>query len=908
MIHLSVYCFVLFLLVQPVYAARISGGGGGGGGGGANVSINGVPEANPNFSTGRDIRITNSSGVVTASPAYYLDVRDFGAVCDGVTNDAASIQAALTAVSNGGTVVVDGSNGLCAIGAPGIRLTGKTDVTVEGRNGGGFVAMASLETGGQTHSLTPGRYLWVIDAGVRITVRALRFQDAATPVQAGFLFAQCTECVIERNMLIGGGSGNTGSVNAQMMLRGGIRNIVQQNRFRDSNTGTGDNARCLWLGDNVAVARIEQDDIVRDNIVTGCRASAIVYNGTGGLLEGNIVETVGNGSGFSVASHVGTEQVHNQELKIVGNTVLNAAYHGIQLYASSVTNNGRNQRLTIANNTIRQANGAGIYLLNTTHATVTGNVIADVGNISSDAGIYVLGSSSDLVLAHNVLAGRAPDVNSTFRYGIRINASDAVTCERIVIQGNSITHAQYMGIEVATGSTGTVRNVQILDNNIHNTWNTSFGHGIRITGDAGASETITDVMIAGNTITSSAGFDIRLHATLDTATARIYVDPFTNRFTTAQNVGYTGVAVLADGTATPSVRYGTQWRVSSAVPRTITAFTNGRPGQFLYLLFDDANTTIQHGSTIQLAGAASYTAQANDILVLTLDGTVWREVTRSRVGGGGGGGIGGSTGSTDRAVILANGTGGSTIQGSLCTVSTTGQMNCPDGFVSGDTGIGIVTLREGAAPGPPAGAGQHRLYFDQADSALKSHEQGGSIVRYHSNATDLPFEQWLEVAACQNNVAQAIVDLPTANAPTVACNLSGERGHLNFDPNSDQVFNWRYRLPSGYTGLTLIFRYRVTSSDVTTFVRWCAQLASVGYGEASDPVLPARGTSNCITGPVYNTANREVEVMLSQPTCTACAEGRVVYGQIGRHGTDVSDTATGTAQLIGMTVIVTRRL
>lgn len=53
--------------------------------------------------------------------------------------------------------------------------------------------------------------------------------------------------------------------------------------------------------------------------------------------------------------------------------------------------------------------------------------------------------------------------------------------------------------------------------------------------------------------------------------------------------------------------------------------------------------------------------------------------------------------------------------------------------VSG-SGTGVVTLLEGTAPGAGAATGEHSVYFDSADSLLKSHENGGSVVTYHSTA------------------------------------------------------------------------------------------------------------------------------------------------------------------------------
>ena len=41
---------------------------------------------------------------------------------------------------------------------------------------------------------------------------------------------------------------------------------------------------------------------------------------------------------------------------------------------------------------------------------------------------------------------------------------------------------------------------------------------------------------------------------------------------------------------------------------------------------------------------------------------------------------------------------------------------------------------EGTAPGAGGSAGLHNVYFDSADSLMKSHENAGSVVTYYSTA------------------------------------------------------------------------------------------------------------------------------------------------------------------------------
>ena len=103
-------------------------------------------------------------------------------------------------------------------------------------------------------------------------------------------------------------------------------------------------------------------------------------------------------------------------------------------------------------------------------------------------------------------------------------------------------------------------------------------------------------------------------------------------------------------------------------------------------------------------------------------------------GGSGSGTIGGTLGSTDNAVPRANGTGGSTIQASGCTISDSDVLTCAGGFSAGTSGTGTLAMLEGTAPGAAANAGEHNLYFNSSSSLLESHENGGSVVTYHSTA------------------------------------------------------------------------------------------------------------------------------------------------------------------------------
>lgn len=82
------------------------------------------------------------------------------------------------------------------------------------------------------------------------------------------------------------------------------------------------------------------------------------------------------------------------------------------------------------------------------------------------------------------------------------------------------------------------------------------------------------------------------------------------------------------GTTTPSVSGVSYMVIANSAPTTITNFTGGQAGQVIYLLFDDANTTVNR-SNAYLAGGTNFVSTANDTLTLVSDGTYWYEIARS---------------------------------------------------------------------------------------------------------------------------------------------------------------------------------------------------------------------------------------------------------------------------------------
>jgi hypothetical protein len=71
------------------------------------------------------------------------------------------------------------------------------------------------------------------------------------------------------------------------------------------------------------------------------------------------------------------------------------------------------------------------------------------------------------------------------------------------------------------------------------------------------------------------------------------------------------------------------WWAANSGATTITTFDGGATGDVIYIKFNNANTTIQDNTGIQLAGGANKNFNSDDVLVLLHDGTNWLEVSRS---------------------------------------------------------------------------------------------------------------------------------------------------------------------------------------------------------------------------------------------------------------------------------------
>jgi hypothetical protein len=179
-----------------------------------------------------------------------------------------------------------------------------------------------------------------------------------------------------------------------------------------------------------------------------------------------------------------------------------------------------------------------------------------------------------------------------------------------------------------------------------------------------------------------------------------------------------------------------------------------------------------------------------------------------------------------------------------------------------------------------------------------------------NNVITIPYEEWFEVAGCNNVTASLIFNSNTANAPAATCEGTNTRlATADFDDTTDEGFTFSKRLPTGFTGaIDFIFRGKMAVTSGAVGI--CAQLVRVPTGATSDPSLPAQAAGNCTSTTVAGTTLQEFESTISGATCTSCAAGDRLNIRVSRdaNGGAVTDSATGDYKMLGFTMRYRRAL
>jgi parallel beta-helix repeat protein len=315
--------------------------------------------------------------LLTKVNAADLDIRQFGANCDG-SDDAAAVQQALNALSDGQRLTVSCQ---VSIGASGISLSRKNDVVVEGVDGGGFVAMAPNKE----------NILFGIEYCDRCVFRMLYIDARNYPV-AGLSINYSNNARIEANTIVN----VTYNASAAILGLGNRGNLYTWNTI--SNTSPYivdgqivDGTRGIWLG-NPRQSLIEWNAVITNNKLTDIGATAIAVNGVGATVTGNYVER-SQGAGVKIAPPLG----QGGRTFVRDNTLLNNRFSGVQI-------ENADSSVVIQDNVLDQNQIAGVYVSggNFVDGEISGNRISGSG----EAGIYMYDANGVTIQENQILGGK----------------------------------------------------------------------------------------------------------------------------------------------------------------------------------------------------------------------------------------------------------------------------------------------------------------------------------------------------------------------------------------------------------------------------------------------------------------------------------------------------------------------
>ena len=447
------------------------------------------------------------------SSGYLINVKSYGAVGDGVTNDSAAVQAAFNAAIQGSVILFPATansyiintpisvplGGITVIGYGAVlsqtadtqyrkfTLAGKSSVWFNGLSfNGGYSSMAPVTNNGTI-------YVSGYSSGVKVT----NCQFINTAAANIYLSGECANVTIENNTFFNNYcpiiTASSGGLSAYRLK-------VANNQFSSGGISTvaSGNSQSIWIS---GAASNCLEHVISGNSISSfskyaIRLDSLVINSS---ISGNSISNAG--SGIYVVS--------GNNLTISGNTLSAIVYDGI--YASGST------RVTISGNSVTttDSNSNGIKITTTDRGLISANnilsagdaiVVVDclhpsvTGNLAKTTGeqVMILAGGSTNAKTNAVISGNNFVASPATRYHILLEA-DAGAVNNALITSNFLSEAVLdagINLKAPNPAGPSINDVNITANNTTNA--VSGGLMLDYGGTSNPQDVINRVWCSGN--------------------------------------------------------------------------------------------------------------------------------------------------------------------------------------------------------------------------------------------------------------------------------------------------------------------------------------------------------------------------------------------------------------------------
>lgn len=428
-----------------------------------------------------------------------VNVQDYGATGDGVTNDTAAIQAAIDAVVAGGTLYFPNGTYLVDVNTQSCTLTDGTDVS---------------------------KCALLIDTAMQVTSdigAQLKAKEGASAATDNYIVS-CTAGVTFNNIYFNGDRLNvTSSYGIQLNAS---ESTVQNCVFKDFDgspvvaQGTGPSGMIDRIdvssnsfednGNTIFLAWVDRFKLNNNTIYNASEGFDLDKYCKNGQINGNSFETfrgTGADAGIEINGGDSITVANNSIRNFKDGIILNAKNTGGADYYST--------GITVAGNTVENSTGYGLTvgaqlsgLESLQDSTIVGNVFKnctiDGANlrgknvifsnnalVNNARGGLLVSNGTRLVISGNVLADNS-------RYGIQVESASVTqitVTSNIIADNNSDTG--YNGIQMSDVTSASVSN---------NTITGAHDHGIRVQGTG-------TINLSGNTVTGATTGSVRIAST-----------------------------------------------------------------------------------------------------------------------------------------------------------------------------------------------------------------------------------------------------------------------------------------------------------------------------------------------------------------------------------------------------------